>query len=154
MIIRKDKIQLSWNDVERYADNLAKEIKSSLVEPSSFEIVTVTRGGLVPATLVAHRLGIKKVWVITKELIEEPIMNVSMPDTKKRLFFIDDIYDTGKTYQHMRNLLFDYDFKPCFLIMKTVPNVERPTFYYGQIIHKNYWVIFPWEKKGKENGSN
>lgn len=148
MKLTNNKIYLTWQDVEECIARIYNEICWTLVNPRSFEIVTVIRGGLIPATLLAHKLNIERIHVIPKihptqeEFIKDLII---LPSTKTKLLFIDDIYDTGKTYQQIRNVLFEYDFKPCFLVMKHAPqNIPQP-YYPGRTMFSDQWVVFPWE---------
>lgn len=147
MIISEDnKAYLSWNDINEFLYKIVRDIKQCLENPKELVIVTITRGGLIPATLLSHRLGIDRIFVVTKELFNEPIMNIPVPVDGTRLLFVDDIYDSGKTYQQMRNLLFGYKIYPCFLTMKFAPKDMPTPFFVGRTMFNSRWVVFPWEE--------
>ncbi|MDP3781055.1 MAG: phosphoribosyltransferase, partial [Nitrosopumilaceae archaeon] len=74
---------VDWNTIESLADVLTRKIKSLHLQFNS--ISTISRGGLVPARLLADRLGIKVILVDKDEIPQDSL-------------FVDDIYDTGKTF--------------------------------------------------------
>ncbi len=57
---------VSWNVIESLADVLASKVKSLDLQFNS--ISTISRGGLVPARLLADRLGIKIILVDKDEI--------------------------------------------------------------------------------------
>ena len=75
---------IDWNTIESLADVLASKIKSLHLKFNS--ISTISRGGLVPARLLADRLDIKVILVDKDQIPQDSL-------------FVDDIYDTGKTFE-------------------------------------------------------
>lgn len=145
MKTKDGKIYLSWDDVEEFIDRITVQIKQTILHPHSYEIATIPRGGLIPATMLAHKLGIKKIWTFPPFEFDDPIINATMPSIETGIFFVDDIYDTGNTYHRVKNMLFEYNFKPCFLVIKHPPqNIPQP-FYPGRTLFDSKWVVFPWE---------
>lgn len=146
MIETTNQIHLDWEDIEAHANVLAEMIKNFIPHYKECEIVTIARGGLVPATIIAHRLGIKNITVW-----KEGMCSKSMPDEDKKILFIDDILDTGKTFDQMRDVLFNYNAKFCFLIKKQTGKKfdfvikDMPSVFYAGVV-PDKWVVFPWER--------
>ena len=57
MINLNGKAFLSWNDIEEQVDKLAEQINR--MEKKPFYLYGVPRGGLIPATWLSHKTGIK-----------------------------------------------------------------------------------------------
>lgn len=83
-----DRIQ--WGNVEQMVSNLADEVKK--YDGKFINIHTVSKGGFIPARLLADRLGIEHIIVIDQIAERDLIHN-------EPALFVDDIYDTGKTYR-------------------------------------------------------
>jgi len=120
----ENKIYLSWDDVSQLVDKLCEEIIP--VIPNIDSVFGISRGGLIPAVMVSHKLNL-------------PWSNVMLPST----LVIDDIADTGET---LKNIVSCYTatlhYKPHTSCFK--PNI------YAALHEGDEWVIYPWEKKDSE----
>ncbi|MDE1876850.1 MAG: hypothetical protein KGH86_08530, partial [Thaumarchaeota archaeon] len=88
----KGRSRMTWSEIESCVKILSDEIKKTGFEFDA--IATISRGGLVPARLVADRFNIKKI-LVDKNMIP------------KRTLFIDDIYDSGDTFKKIIPLIQD-----------------------------------------------
>lgn len=86
----KGKSDLTWSDIESQVTVLATQIRKSGFEFD--KIATVSRGGLVPARLVADQFNIKKILVDKNKI-------------PPRTLFVDDIYDSGNTFKKILPLV-------------------------------------------------
>ncbi len=75
---------VSWKRIEDLADLLVKKLSKAEVDAQS--ISTITRGGLVPARLLADRLGINEILVDKNKIPSDSL-------------FVDDIFDSGSTFK-------------------------------------------------------
>ncbi len=122
---------VSWDEIESLVEILAKKI---LKLPRTFSsITTLSRGGLVPSRLLADYLGIKKIYVDKKKISSDSL-------------FVDDIFDTGNTFNEMIPKVDD----PSKLVFATL-FARRGKKYPKQIVYakktnNNAYVIFPWDK--------
>lgn len=117
--------KIKWSDIDYTIEELIKIIP---VE-KYFYITGIPRGGLVPAVMLSHALGI-------------PYTNVFEIDRNisKDVLVVDDISDSGKTIlPYMRN---GYDVVTLFTRFSTSC---RPTYCVGEI-KDDKWIIFPWEQ--------
>jgi hypoxanthine phosphoribosyltransferase len=144
----------SWSDVDRWADRLAERVRAADRIPQT--LVALTRGGWVPARLIADRLGLKRIlslraqhWGITAtpsgkaELTE----GLSGGVLNESVLIVDDITDTGESLelatQHVRAArAARVESAACLHIghSKFVPT------YFAEEIPRDawVWVIFPW----------
>lgn len=144
----------TWADVDQWADALADRIRLAGRSPGT--IVGLTRGGWVPARLLADRLGVKRMlpvrarhWGVTAtpdgnaELTE----GLSAPVRDEEVLVVDDITDSGESLAlataHVREAHPRRVESACFLHIahsRFVPD------YYAEEIPRDawVWVVFPW----------
>ncbi|WP_268543489.1 phosphoribosyltransferase [Candidatus Nitrosotenuis cloacae] len=121
----------TWDDIESCVTALARKIADKNFKFQS--ISTVSRGGLVPARLVADRLNIKQILVD--------------PDTiPGDSLFVDDIYDTGETFRKMMQRADDSDdIVYATLIARKKRNYPKQLIY-GQLTDGDEYVVYPWDR--------
>ncbi len=144
----------SWSDVDAWADRIAEKVRAAEALPET--IVGLTRGGWVPARLLADRLGVKRLvslraqhWGVTATPSghAEVAEGLSGPVDGQKVLIVDDITDTGESLELA--LQWVQERRPAraetatFLHIthsKLVPN------YYAEEIPKEawVWVVFPW----------
>ena len=127
----KGKSNLSWKEIETCVIILSNKIKKTGFE---FDMIaTVSRGGLVPARLIADHFGIKKIRIDKKKI-------------PKRTLFVDDIYDSGNTFKRIFPLVKDSkNFVYATLIARKGVRYPKNLIYAKKTRGKEY-VIFPWDK--------
>ena len=127
----KGKSNLTWSDIESQVTVLVTKIKKSSFEFDT--IATVSRGGLVPARLVADHFNIKKILVDKNKI-------------PPRTLFVDDIYDSGNTF----NKIFPLVSKPKNFLYATLiarKGMRYPKqLLYAEKTKGREYVVFPWEK--------
>lgn len=114
----KPKIYLDWNEIEMLVDRVCNKIITDL--PYITSILGISRGGLIPAVWISHKLNI--------------------PYTHKidiNTLIVDDICDTGVTIQNHSGSYF------ATLLHKPTAIVEPDV--YGKLFKGDEWVVFPWE---------
>lgn len=141
---------LSWNRVADLAEKLGKKVK--FFRPDV--IVGISRGGLIPARLLADYLDVHKLAVIKIEFLERPKKLTDFPiisqplhmDVKqKKVLIVDDITDSGRTLaiakEHI-GLAGAKEIRTATLFFKK-GSVVRPEYFCETT---DEWIIFPWEK--------
>ena len=123
--------KVTWSEVEKLMKVLADKVSGLQREFSS--ITTISRGGLVPARLLADHLGINIIVVDPKKISSDSI-------------FVDDIYDSGTTFKKIINRV-DY---PSDLVYVTL-FARRGKKYPKQLIfakktNTNSYIVYPWDK--------
>jgi hypoxanthine phosphoribosyltransferase len=128
-----EKRYVSWNEIDELVNSLTQQIAQSGIQ---FEnIFGLQRGGLIPAVMVSHKLGIP----MTKGTIS--------PNT----LIIDDICDSGVTFAnffetHQKEYAFPFNLNFACLHYKPQTSVFEPTFY-SSIWNSNDWLSYPWERE-------
>ena len=112
-----DKQVLTFSDIESYCNKLAISILRSDFRPDY--IVGISRGGLVPAVILSHKLAVP-LYTLKVTLrdgkeedcdhnlwMSEDAMGYGaagcLEDEKTNILIVDDINDTGATYAWIKN---------------------------------------------------
>jgi hypoxanthine phosphoribosyltransferase len=121
-----EKIYLSWDDVNEAVESLAHQIKNS---NEHIEAITgLPRGGLIPAVLLSHKLGL-------------PYVNLSNDcEGHENVLVVDDICDSGETLKEYHQF-----FTTATIHYKQLA-IVKPDFYYS-LAPENEWIVYPWEQK-------
>ena len=143
---------VSWDQFHRDARALAWRLSGA----GPFEaMIAVTRGGLVPAAVVARELGIRVIDTLcvssyshTSQL-GEPTLLKGISDavarlgggTGKGLLIVDDLVDTGKTARIVRDLLPQAHFAAVYAKPMGKPLVDT----FITEVSQDTWIFFPWD---------
>ena len=136
---------VTWEELHRNAKALAWR----LVEAGPFTgIVAVTRGGLVPAAVVARELEIRLIdtlCITSYDDRSQGKLSVVKPagaaDNGKGWLIIDDLVDTGRTAQEVRKLLPEAHFATVYAKPAGRPLVDT----FITEVSQDTWILFPWD---------
>ena len=142
---------VSWDQFHRDARALAWR----LAEAGPFEaIVCITRGGMVPAAIVARELGIRMIETVCvtsydhdKQSELKLIKNVAAEVAAigggrgKGVLIVDDLVDTGKTAKLVRDLLPEAHFAAVYAKPLGRPLVDT----FITEVSQDTWIFFPWD---------
>ena len=136
------RIVLSWVDVMEAVEELARLAPG----PGIQRIIGVARGGLVPATLLAHRLRVRRIEAVNiyarnydgSALFEPVVQGFPPPMDNTNTVIVEDIVDTGRTYEVLRRLYPGVPVVALVSRLKVVPGAIA--------VPPGAWVIFPWEE--------
>lgn len=122
---------VSWSRIESLAKILANKIKATGKEFNS--ISTISRGGLVPARLMADHLDIHEILADKNKVLTDSL-------------FVDDIYDSGDTFKKIISKSED----PNLLVFATL-FARRGKKYPRQLIFAQKtkgteYIVYPWDK--------
>lgn len=139
---------ISWEQLHRDSRALAWR----LLEHDYFKgIVTITRGGLVPAAIVARELDIRLIdtvcvnsydWQDQRGEIE--VLKALEMDGEGWLL-IDDLVDTGRTAKTVREMLPEAHFATVYAKPKGRPLVDT----YITEVSQDTWILFPWDAESQ-----
>src|SRR5690349_4262729 len=140
---------VSWDQFHRDARALAWRLATS--GPFT-TIVAITRGGLVPAAIVARALNVRMIETVcvssyhnyTKQGDLRVIKNVA--DSIVQLggagvLIVDDLVDTGKTAKVVRELLPGAHFATVYAKPMGRPLVDT----FITEVSQDTWIYFPWD---------
>ncbi|HEY4133584.1 MAG TPA: xanthine phosphoribosyltransferase [Alphaproteobacteria bacterium] len=138
---------VSWDDVHRDARALVRKLMG--LGPWQ-GIIALTRGGLVPAAIVAREMEIRVIDTLCIATYEEQKMEgvniLKQPEAAvavqgKGWLLIDDLVDTGTTLQAARKLLPQAYFATVYGKPKGLPLVDA----FIHQVPQDQWVYFPWD---------
>ena len=136
---------VTWDQLHRDAKALAWR----LMEGGPFQgIVAVSRGGLIPAAIIARELDtrlVESVCVVTYDEEERGEPLVTKPPVAAGdgtgFLIIDDLVDSGTTARVVRKLLP----KAHFACIYAKPQGRETVDSYVTEVSQDTWILFPWD---------
>ncbi len=139
---------VSWDELHRHAKALAWR----LIELGPWQgIVAVTRGGLVPAAIIARELDVRLVDTVCVASYEDGAKGGGVKGEVKILkgiagdgagyLIIDDLVDTGHTARVVRDLLPKAHFATVYAKPAGRPLVDT----FITEVSQDTWILFPWD---------
>jgi xanthine phosphoribosyltransferase len=139
---------ISWEQLHRDSKALAWR----LLDMDFFEgIIAVTRGGLVPAAIIARELDIRLVdtvciasysWQDRQGEIE---VLKSVNSNGEGWLIIDDLVDTGNTARSVREMLPKAHFATVYAKPAGRPLVDT----FITEVSQDTWILFPWDSESQ-----
>ena len=141
---------VSWHELHRDAKALAWRLSSAGPWKG---VIAVTRGGLVPAAIVARELELRVIDTISVSSYDEQklretrvLKHVSAEITAdkaelKHWLIIDDLVDTGTTARIVRDLLPGAHLATVYAKPAGKPLVDT----YVTEVSQDTWIMFPWD---------
>jgi xanthine phosphoribosyltransferase len=134
---------VTWEELHRNAKALAWR----LIEKGPWKgIVAITRGGLVPAAIVARELEVRLIDTICIASYDDrnqgalTILKGVAGDGTGWLI-IDDLVDTGKTAKTVRDMLPKAHFATVYAKPAGRPLVDT----FITEVSQDTWILFPWD---------
>ncbi len=138
-------LPISWEQLHKDARALARRV----AERGPFQgIVAVTRGGLVPAAVLARELNIRLVRTLCISSYDwkeqgpgvQCLMHAMDGDGDGWLI-VDDLVDTGSTAQEVRKLLP----KGLFVTLYAKPAGKPHVDMFVSEVSQDTWILLPWD---------
>tara|TARA_B110000977_G_scaffold95172_1_gene125662 strand:+ start:215 stop:607 length:393 start_codon:yes stop_codon:yes gene_type:complete len=125
------KVYLSYHDIHTDCIKLAKIIKKKY---NPKKLVIISKGGLIPGSIIAHYLEIEDINIIS-------LRNIKEIKSLEKIIVVNDLINTGKTAE---------------IIKKNIPNSKLIVLYKKKSIKKNCdlslykfdsneLIVLPWE---------
>ena len=141
---------VSWDQFHRDARALAWRLSAS----GPFDaMVCITRGGLVPAAIVSRELGIRLIETVCiasyhdyqtqggLQVLKTIADQVRAVDHGSKVLVIDDLVDTGKTVQMVREMLPNAHYATVYAKPLGRPLVDT----FITEVSQDTWIYFPWD---------
>ena len=139
---------VTWEELHRNAKALAWR----LVEKGPWKgIVAVTRGGLVPAAIVARELNLRLIDTVCSSTYDrmergakvELLKGTSAErDQGEGWLIVDDLVDTGVTARAVRALMPEAHFATVYAKPAGRPTVDS----FITEVSQDTWILFPWDQ--------
>ena len=117
-------------------------------------VVAITRGGLVPAGIVARELGVRvidTIGIASYEHNQQGELRIVKPlspetlalggGTGRGLLVVDDLVDTGKTAQMVRTILPEAHFATVYAKPQGRDTIDT----FITEVSQDTWIFFPWD---------
>ncbi len=176
----------SWQDIEKMCTEIVTTMYTSKFTPDF--IVGITRGGNIPATIISNMTGIpceaikvslrddskleKNSWMAEDAFGVVPLDELEVyksrfdPHKRKKILIVDDINDTGTTFNWIINdwqsgcfsnekdvwdVVWGNTVKFAVLTENLASNFDHVNFYAHEInkAEDDIWLVYPWENVGK-----
>jgi xanthine phosphoribosyltransferase len=138
---------ISWEQLHRDSKALAWR----LADMKAWQgIVTITRGGLVPASIIARELEIRLVDTVcissydVRDKSESTILKSVNTDGDDWLL-VDDLVDTGQTARIVRDMLPKAHFATVYAKPEGRPLVDT----FITEVSQDTWILFPWDTESQ-----
>jgi xanthine phosphoribosyltransferase len=136
---------VTWDQLHRDARTLA----SMLMPLEPFRgIVAITRGGLIPAAIVARELECRLIESISVVSYDEELQGVpnvlkhpSAAGDGEGFLIVDDLVDSGVTARMVRELLP----RAHFACLYAKPAGKAVTDTFVVEVPQDTWILFPWD---------
>jgi adenine/guanine phosphoribosyltransferase-like PRPP-binding protein len=143
----KKTFPISWEQLHRDSKALAWR----LLDMKAWKgIVAITRGGLVPASIIARELEIRLVDTVCissydeRNLGESKVLKAVDIDSNDWLL-VDDLVDTGQTARIVREMLPDAHFATVYAKPEGRPLVDT----FITEVSQDTWILFPWDSESQ-----
>tara|TARA_B100002019_G_scaffold32898_1_gene26922 strand:- start:771 stop:1247 length:477 start_codon:yes stop_codon:yes gene_type:complete len=145
-----------YAEIHDFCENLASKLKRNNFD----SVVGVSRGGLIPATIIAEHMNVRELRTIgvrsyqlngigNSKRTTEVLYQSCSPYLYGDVLLIDDIADTGETFyfllDHFKRNKNINSITTCSVFVRRRSNYIPD--YYAKDIVGNEWVVFPWELK-------
>jgi len=129
--MKTDSQNVTWNEIEKLVCLL--HVKVSAISKDFSSISTISRGGLVPARLLADHMGIDTIFVDKNNIPSDSL-------------FVDDIFDSGNTFKKIIPKVID----PSNFVYATL-FARQGKKYPKQLVYAkktkgNEYIVYPWDK--------
>ncbi|PFG64065.1 xanthine phosphoribosyltransferase [Thioclava sp. ES.031] len=143
---------VSWDQIHRDARALAWRLDGKGPGDGSWRaVVGITRGGLVPAAIVARELDIRTVDTISvksynhqeqrEAQVIKPTQDSLMENGGEGVLIVDDLVDTGNTLKLVRDLFPKAQFATVYAKPMGAPLVDT----FITEVSQDTWIFFPWD---------
>jgi xanthine phosphoribosyltransferase len=136
---------VTWDQLHRDARALAWRLMP--LQPLK-GIVAVTRGGLIPAAIIARELEVRfieSVSIVTYDEEAKGELQVTKPPTAagdgSGFLIVDDLVDTGTTGRMVRAMLP----KAHFACVYAKPAGKEVVDSFVTEVSQDTWILFPWD---------
>ena len=147
---------ISWDQIHRDSRALAWRLDGKGPDDGAWRaVVAITRGGMAPAMIVSRELDVRTVDTISvvsyhsgggKSDQRREAKVLKSPDAEMMgdgtgILIIDDLVDSGKTLELVRELYPNAHFATVYAKPEGEPQVD--TFITG--VSQDTWIFFPWD---------
>lgn len=142
---------VSWDQLHRDARALAWRLDGKGPDNGAWKaIVGITRGGMVPAAIVARELNVRVIDTISvkgynHQTQSDPVVikapQADLMGDGTGILIVDDLVDSGRTLELVRRLYPNAHFATVYAKPKGREQVDT----YITEVSQDTWIFFPWD---------
>ncbi len=145
---------LTWEAFGVASRELAQQVVDSGFQPDL--MMSITRGGLIPAGSLSYALGMKNLHIINVEFytgIDErlpmpvllPPVPVAVDLSGQKVLIVDDVADTGETLRMVRDFCAAHVAETRVAVVYEKPRSVVKADYVWR--YTDQWISFPWSSE-------
>ncbi len=142
---------VSWEDLDRLVEQLAVQVGREYDV-----LLAITRGALVPAGMLAYRLGLRNILVAAVAFYDEAGRPAERPSFlqfpadpllhDRRVLIVDEVWDTGSTIQAVIDRVRLAGGRPTTAVLHYKPARSRvPSVPDHHVVRTDAWVVYPFK---------
>lgn len=142
---------LGWDQFGEASRELAQQVIDSGFVPDV--LLSITRGGLLPAGAVSYAMDNKNIHIINVEFytgvdarLPEPVFLPPLPATDyldgQKVLIVDDVADTGETLKSVRDFCDQHCAESRVAVLYEKPHSVIKADYVWK--KTDQWISFPW----------
>ncbi len=150
--VAPDKDVVSWDELDRLVSVLAERLAGR-----SFDVLlTITRGGMVPAGMLSYRLGLRDILVAAVEYYDDHGLPGPHPTffqfpadpllRGKRVLIVDEVWDSGTTIAAVTDRVRQAGGLPTTAVLHYKPTHSvvggRPDVF---AVETDRWIVYPFK---------
>jgi uncharacterized protein len=146
---------VSWSELDRLVGTVAERLGGRPFDV----LLAITRGGMVPAGMLAYRLKLRDILVAAVEYYDETGQPAARPTffqfpadpllRGKRVLVVDEVWDSGTTIQAVTSRVRQAGGNPVTAVLHFKPGRSvvpgRPDVY---AVETDRWVVYPFKAGG------
>jgi uncharacterized protein len=145
------KLIVSWDDLDRLVGELAEQVRGE-----HDVMLAITRGALVPAGMLAYRLGLRNIVVAAVAFYDDEGRPAEQPSFlqfpadpllhDRRVLIVDEVWDTGTTIQAVIDRVRLAGGHPTTAVLHYKPERSRvPSVPDHHVVATDAWVVYPFK---------
>ncbi|HDR53422.1 MAG TPA: hypothetical protein ENN60_01980 [archaeon] len=147
-----ERLHLTYEEVDGFSRELARRLKP-LLAGRVHKLVAVSRGGLVPARIMADELGIWEIHCIGAHSYQgmrsgelSIYQDMGAPSERGELVvLVDEVVDWGRTLADLKKHLEASGYEVMTAVIMVKPHrTFEPDLWMDET---DRWIVFPWESR-------
>lgn len=146
-----ERLVVTWEDLDRLVAELAEQVRGE------YDVMlAITRGGLVPAGMLAYRLGLRDIIVAAVAFYDDAGQPAEQPTFLqfpadpllygRRVLVVDEVWDTGTTIQAVIDRVRLAGGRPTTAVLHYKPSHSRvPSTPDHFAVETDAWVVYPFK---------
>jgi uncharacterized protein len=151
VVAEAEKDVVSWDELERLVGELAESVRGE------YDVMlAITRGGLVPAGILAYALGIRNILIAAVAYYDdegnpgpEPLFLQFPADpllVGRRVLIVDEVWDSGTTIHAVAERVRRAGGTPTTAVLHYKPGRSRvPGAPDHHVVTTDRWVVYPFK---------